>query len=110
MISIAAAKNKAKLREIKTLTKDLDLLYNKLNQSPSPEITKLIQCKRQALDTILSADTEKSLRFSKAKFLLYGNSTSAMFAKKLNQEHKPPHIYTNYEINRVTLLPTLKKY
>lgn len=52
-----------------------------------------IKEKRQALDTILSANTEKALRFSKAKFLLHGNSASTMFARKLNQEQKPPHLY-----------------
>lgn len=42
LISIAAAKNKAKLTEMKCLTRDLDNLYNKLSQSPSPDITKQI--------------------------------------------------------------------
>lgn len=64
-----------------------------MQHSPFQELTKQIQEKRQALDLILSANTEKSLRFSKAKFLLHGNSPSAMLARKLNQEHKPPHVY-----------------
>lgn len=93
LISKAAAKSKARLTDIKCLTKDLDNLYYKVTQSPSQDLTQQIQLKRQALDPILSANTEKSLRFSKAKFILQGNSTSAMFAKKLNQEYKPPHVY-----------------
>lgn len=78
---------------MKCLTRDLDHLYKKLNYSPSQELNHQIQEKRQALDAILTTNMEKALIFSKAKFLLYGNSTSNIFARKLNQEQKPPHLY-----------------
>lgn len=93
LINIAAARNKSKLTEIKCLTKELHDLYNKLNNNITPDLLNLIQIKCKALNTLLSEDTEKSLRFSKAKFLLHGNSSSTMFARKLNHDTKPPHVY-----------------
>lgn len=68
LISLTANKNK-RLTKIKSLTRDLNNLYNKIQHNPSQNLTKPIQEKRSALDLILSANTEKSLRFSKAKFL-----------------------------------------
>lgn len=93
IINIASARNKKRLTDIKSLTRDLDQLYNKLNQTPTQDISQQIPLKCQELDTLLCADTERSLRFSKAKLLLNSNSTSTMFTKKLNQTHKPPHVY-----------------
>lgn len=93
LINIASANNKSKLADIKSLTKDLDRLYNKHNQSPSQSLLNQIHHKRIALDTLLSADTEKALSWTKAKFLLYSNSSSTMFARKLNQSTKPSHVY-----------------
>lgn len=92
LISLATKKNRERLIDIRHLTKDLDHLY-KMQHTPSQELSRQIQIKRQALDLILSVNTEKSLRFSKAKFMLHSNSPSAMFARKLNLEHKPPHVY-----------------
>lgn len=83
LISLAANRNKERLKDIKCLTRDLNRLYNKLQHTPSQEITRQIHDKRNALDLILSANTEKFLRFSKDKFLLHSNSPSAMFAKRL---------------------------
>lgn len=70
-------------------------LFNQYSFSPKQnEISRhQIQEKRTTLDTLLTSDTEKALRWSKAKFLLYSNSSSTMFARKLNQSIKPPHIY-----------------
>lgn len=96
LINIASTKNKTKLADIKSLTKDLDRLYHKHNQSPSSDLLKQIKEKCTALDTLLISDTEKALRWSKARFLLYSNSSSTMFARKLNQSlNRPPPIYIN---------------
>ena len=93
VISIAAAKNKEKQADIKRLTNELHHLYIKLHHSTDPIITQQIQDKRKALDLILSANAERTLRFSKAKFMLHCNSHSAMFARKLKQDCNPTHIY-----------------
>lgn len=93
LINIASAKNQSKLIDIKTLTKELDRLYNKHSQSPSPDLFNQIQEKRKALDILLSADTEKALRWSKAKFLLYSNSASTIFARKVKHSTNLPHVY-----------------
>lgn len=93
LINIASVKNKTRLSDIKRLTKDLYSLYNTISQTPSQDLTRQIQTKRQELDLILSTNIEKSLRFSKAKYILHSNSTTTMFARKLNQGQKPPHVY-----------------
>lgn len=53
LIIIASAHNKSKLAAIKSLTKDLDHLYNKHSQSPSQSLLNQIQEKCIALDTLL---------------------------------------------------------
>lgn len=76
--------------ELRSLMKTLDRLYNRYNQSPSPDLLQKITDKKQALDLLLS---EKALRWSKVKFMLCNNSSSTMFARKLNQAMKPSHTY-----------------
>lgn len=49
LISLAANKNRLRLTDIKCFTKDLNHLYNKLQHSPSQELTRQIQEKCQAL-------------------------------------------------------------
>lgn len=93
LINITSVNNKAKQADIKSLIKDLDCLYYKHNQSPSRDILNRTQEKHIALDTLLLADTEKALRWTKARFLLYSNSSSTMFARKFNQSTKPVHVY-----------------
>lgn len=93
LINIASKISRAKIMELCSLTKTLDKLYNRYNQSPSPDLLQQITDKKQALDLLLSDRTEKALRWSKAKFMLYSNSASTMFAQKLNQAMKPSHFY-----------------
>lgn len=93
LINIASIKNKSKLADIRSLTNDLDHLYHRNNQNPSSDLLKQIQEKRTTLDTLLASDTEKALKWSKARFLLNSNSYSTMFTRKLNQSTKPPHTY-----------------
>lgn len=91
LINIASAKNKTKLADIKSLTKDFDNLYNKCNQSQSQNLLNQIQKKKKSLTR--NADTEKALRWSKARFMLYSNMASTMFSRKQNHSTKPPHVY-----------------
>lgn len=55
--------------------------------------SQLVAQKWLELDTLLSSKTEKSLHWSKAKFLLHSNSASSMFACKLIQTIHLPHLY-----------------
>lgn len=91
LINLATNKHRAKLADLRPLTRMPDHLYNHYNQSPTPEILEQINYKKRALDLLLSEDTEKALRWSKAKLLLFSNSASTMFARKLNHTVKPLH-------------------
>lgn len=93
LIEIAASKNRERNKKIQTLTRELDTLYKNPQNLHNHNTKLIIDQKRTELNTILSTNAEKALRFSKAKFLLNGNTASTMFARKLNQSIKPPHVY-----------------
>lgn len=90
LIHLPSKKHRTKLADLRSLTKTLDRLYNHYNQSPTPNLLEHIKSTKNALDTLLSEDMERALRWSKAKFLLLSNSASTM---KLNHMIKPPHVY-----------------
>lgn len=92
LFNLATKPHRTKLADLRSLTKTLDCLYNRYNQSPIPERLEQINSKKSALDFILFEDTEKALRWSRAKFLLFSNSASTMFARKLGHMVKPPHV------------------
>lgn len=93
LISIAAAKRKRKPADSTRLSRELTKLYHIHNQSHSPNTLWQISTKKIELDTVLSEQTEKTLRWSKATFLLHNNLALAMFARKLNSTIQPPHLY-----------------
>lgn len=103
LISIASSHNRLHRQKIIDLTKDLDSLYKDTNSLVLESTRKLIDQKSLELDSLLSSKTEKALRWSKAKFLLHNNTSSTLFARRLNQSSRPPHVY---KLRRSTGLST----
>lgn len=93
LISIYSACNKLNREKIVALSTEVDSLY-KNTEALKLEATRIsIDQKRLELDALLTTKVEKSLRWSKAKCLLHSNSSSTMFARKLNQSARPQHVY-----------------
>lgn len=83
LIKIATTRKCQKVKDIRSLMIDLDSLYHQHSRTPTLLFVDLIQQILSALDTLLLEKMEKSLRWSKAHFLLHSNS--ARFARKLKQ-------------------------
>lgn len=93
LIGISSARNKANRQKILALSAELDHLYKKVDSLHLDSTRQTIDQKLLELDSLLSAKVEKSLRWSRARFLLHSNIASTMFARKLNQSTRPPHVY-----------------
>lgn len=89
LIDIASQKKKHKLKDIRSLMRNLDRPYHIHSTTHSPDFLVQMNSKLVAPNTILSEETEKSFRWSKAQFLLYSN----LFFRKLHQSIQPPHMY-----------------
>lgn len=103
LISIASSHNKMHRQKILDLTTELDRLYKNTATLCLESTRKLIDQKSLELDSLLSSKTEKAFRWSKAKFLQHNNTTSILFARKLNQSSRPTHVY---KLTSETGLPT----
>lgn len=99
LIEISTSRKWQKQHETRKLTSDLEKLYYRHTQTPSQELLLQINKKRRILDDILSEHTEKSLRWSKARFLFHSNSASTMFTRKLKQTTQPTHLYKLKDCN-----------
>lgn len=93
LISIASSHNKNHRQRILTLTTELDRIYKDTEKLGLESTRKTIDQKRLDLDSLLSSKIEKELRWSKAKILLHNNTSSTLFARKLNQSTRPTHVY-----------------
>ena len=92
-IKLATARKARDKLQIVRLSSELDGLYRDSKSLLLDSTRSLIEQKRLELDTLLSAKTEKALRWAKAKFLLHSNAASTIFARELNQSFRPPHSY-----------------
>lgn len=88
-ISVASLRSKQNRHNILQLSRELDLLNKNPTALLLENTRRAIEQKRLELDSLLTAKVEKALRWSRARFLLYSNAASTMFARKLNQSLRP---------------------